>query len=393
MTRDWSRERWRKLYVREPLKQQAWPVLARGLRDYLIRRAEDDGELATSKDELLDALAPKTWEREFVADAIDLLITDGFLVEDEAGIHVRNLPAAQGDDPSPRRTQRVPRTTEPTGGRWAGTTPETRAAAAKTAADARWGKRVASTHPGDASASHPVTHGDACDDASGDASSPRAVSGQDLSSGSLKEPARRDQLDQPDARPHAGTDAYGDAGSDASTHDARDACNRATRAPTNLEAALALTPHDRAKYAIRNEGTAGYLEPEQWPEVKAAVDAYRRATKQPGYATSTWDRDRGIQSVVALFAAEPMLLPSQIYAGIERWVRSSWYQERRDRLDLSSVTIKALRVALGQVEREAEDAERSRERLRRAEASIDRGKSQPETLGSLLPRVATGGTE
>jgi hypothetical protein len=39
--KDWSKERWRKLYLREALEQRLWSVMARGLRDYLIRLAED----------------------------------------------------------------------------------------------------------------------------------------------------------------------------------------------------------------------------------------------------------------------------------------------------------------------------------------------------------------
>jgi hypothetical protein len=43
--KDWSKERWRKVYLREALEQRLWSVMARGLRDYLIRLAEDDGAL------------------------------------------------------------------------------------------------------------------------------------------------------------------------------------------------------------------------------------------------------------------------------------------------------------------------------------------------------------
>ena len=38
--RDWTRERWRKQYVREPLQHRAWPVMARGLRELLNALAE-----------------------------------------------------------------------------------------------------------------------------------------------------------------------------------------------------------------------------------------------------------------------------------------------------------------------------------------------------------------
>jgi hypothetical protein len=97
---DWSRERWRKLYVREPLEQRAWGVCARGLRDYFIRVAEDDGYLAGDVPALLKALNPLDQERELTEAAIRFLLEDGFLVGED-GIRVRNLPAAQGDSIEP----------------------------------------------------------------------------------------------------------------------------------------------------------------------------------------------------------------------------------------------------------------------------------------------------
>ena len=53
--KDWSKERWRKLYLREALDQRPWSVMARGLRDYLIRLAEDDGALIRAADEPVEA--------------------------------------------------------------------------------------------------------------------------------------------------------------------------------------------------------------------------------------------------------------------------------------------------------------------------------------------------
>ncbi|HKO48998.1 MAG TPA: hypothetical protein VJV79_14805 [Polyangiaceae bacterium] len=54
--KDWAKERWRKLYLREALEQRLWSVMARGLRDYLIRVAEDDGALIRDSDEPVEAL-------------------------------------------------------------------------------------------------------------------------------------------------------------------------------------------------------------------------------------------------------------------------------------------------------------------------------------------------
>ena len=47
MTRDWGKEPWRRQYVNESIDDLGRPLLYRGLRDYLIRKArQDDGVLA-----------------------------------------------------------------------------------------------------------------------------------------------------------------------------------------------------------------------------------------------------------------------------------------------------------------------------------------------------------
>jgi len=81
--KDGSKERWRKLYLREALEQRLWSVMARGLRDYLIRLAEDDGALIRDADEpveaLLTVLGAHEEEAELVRGAIELLRRDGFV--------------------------------------------------------------------------------------------------------------------------------------------------------------------------------------------------------------------------------------------------------------------------------------------------------------------------
>lgn len=91
---NWARERWRRLYLREPLEQEAWPWYARGLRNLLIQRAQDDGFVARSVARLRDALRGD----EQLEESVELMLDDGFLVETEEGLYVRNLPAAQLDD-------------------------------------------------------------------------------------------------------------------------------------------------------------------------------------------------------------------------------------------------------------------------------------------------------
>jgi hypothetical protein len=97
--KDWSKERWRKLYLREALEQRLWSVMARGLRDYLIRLADDDGALIRDADDpveaLLTVLGAHDEEAELVRGAIELLRRDGFLGGGARSLTVRNLPVAQ----------------------------------------------------------------------------------------------------------------------------------------------------------------------------------------------------------------------------------------------------------------------------------------------------------
>jgi hypothetical protein len=90
----WHRERWRKLYLREPVDQELMPWQVRGLRDLLIRLAEDDGRVARD----LHALTLRLRAGHELAPHVETLLEDGFLVATEAGVYVRNLPVAQGDE-------------------------------------------------------------------------------------------------------------------------------------------------------------------------------------------------------------------------------------------------------------------------------------------------------
>lgn len=79
--KDWSRERWRKLYIREALEQRRWSVVTRGLRDYLIRLADDDGALIRDSDDpvedLLVVLGTLANEVDLIRAAIRLLRVGG----------------------------------------------------------------------------------------------------------------------------------------------------------------------------------------------------------------------------------------------------------------------------------------------------------------------------
>lgn len=216
MVTDWGRERWRKLYLREPVDQELMAWQARGLRDLLIRLADDDGRVARD----VAALTLRLRAGHELAPHVDALIEDGFLVAQEGGLYVRNLPRAQRSAAARGQQDGAPTPPRATGGgRWANTTPEQRAEAARKAASGRWGPR-----PGDASgdaspdASTHMRHDASTHqgDASGDAFSPRAVSGSLDPSQSVEEEEKREE-ERESAR--AGY-ASGNASGDASTHDA-----------------------------------------------------------------------------------------------------------------------------------------------------------------------------
>lgn len=96
----WDLGGWRKLYRSEPIEQLLWPLLCRGLRDYLIRRAGDDGVLFSSTEDpagdLCQALGARDNERENVRTCVRTFLDDGFLVHRTDGaLVVRNLVFAQ----------------------------------------------------------------------------------------------------------------------------------------------------------------------------------------------------------------------------------------------------------------------------------------------------------
>jgi len=79
---NFDHEGWRPIYKREPVSQRAWTLVTRGLRAYLLGRAEDDGTLlkrCADPSELAAALGVHDDEAELVRDAIDTLLQDGFL--------------------------------------------------------------------------------------------------------------------------------------------------------------------------------------------------------------------------------------------------------------------------------------------------------------------------
>lgn len=78
-----ERESWRKLYVAESAEHRLMSVVARGLRDYLLRIAGDDGTLLAStkdaKQDVLRLLNPTSTEKRLVAEAFEELLRIGYL--------------------------------------------------------------------------------------------------------------------------------------------------------------------------------------------------------------------------------------------------------------------------------------------------------------------------
>lgn len=106
---NFKREPWRKLYLRESLQQRGWSVTTRGLRDYLIRLASDDGTLiGRTKDphhDLSLALGVHRGEHQAIADAITTLLDDGYLRYERGRLFIQRFEEAQHRDKSTNRVR------------------------------------------------------------------------------------------------------------------------------------------------------------------------------------------------------------------------------------------------------------------------------------------------
>lgn len=103
--KNWFRERWRRLFLRESTEQAGeWLLMQRGTQSYCIKMAEDDGTIVRLRgrtniaEVTAVALRAKPKEFELACEAIKGLLDDGFLAIDDDRVFVVNLPAAQGDD-------------------------------------------------------------------------------------------------------------------------------------------------------------------------------------------------------------------------------------------------------------------------------------------------------
>lgn len=101
MATQWWREQWRKLYTKVDAQWLALPVSARGLADELLKYADEEGRLCRSDieggipAEIARILGARRNEYKRIADDIEALTKDTFLVVVDGWLCIRNYVAAQ----------------------------------------------------------------------------------------------------------------------------------------------------------------------------------------------------------------------------------------------------------------------------------------------------------
>ncbi len=112
--KNFERERWRKLFIRENAQQRAiWPLMQRGIRDYCVRLADDDGTLAIvlrcgdPVEAVLSVLGAHPAEQEHARAAVAGLLEDGFLLAEDGRVSVARLAEAQGEGSEPGAFERA----------------------------------------------------------------------------------------------------------------------------------------------------------------------------------------------------------------------------------------------------------------------------------------------
>jgi len=355
--KDWSKERWRKLYLREALEQRLWSVMARGLRDYLIRLAEDDGALIRDAEEpvaaLLTVLGAHDREAELVRGAIELLRRDGFLGGGARSLFVRNLAVAQSWEP--RAT-----TAESALARAA----EVPSPSTSTERVRRHRERlrhspngVAADDDGNAAEAvscnaEPVTSGVTSRVTSG---VPRNVSsgvtasrgsGNLNPSGSFLDSQKDKQLDLLPSSERASAVTSTVTGNVSSSVTSRstgeeDDDEEHLQVPRSREEALKIGVAARSVLVVSQPALATVIEPERWPEVIGVARALARASGISGLRTGRYQRDPGVRALVELYAAGFTQLELERVAQVVP--RQSWWSAQGKPLGLSSLSIEVVR--------------------------------------------------
>ena len=332
--KDWSKERWRKLYLREALDQRLWSVMARGLRDYLIRLAEDDGALIRDADDpleaLLLALGAHAEEAELVRGAIALLRRDGFLSGGARSMFVRNLPAGQTWEPrvatqpaseAPNRASTAARSSNERVRQFRerqrqAATPESSTHASSSQGGTEAAPAVTSGVTGSVTSgvTSPVTSltSSVTETASGGVTFSRG-SRNLKNSESFLDPQREKQTAHPPRSSRARTVTSSVSGSVTSV---TSAVTASVSVPPKTEdeddrSYFLCDSEDSAKASIRERALAVRDQPtlaitshpERWPEVVGVAQAFARASGLPAQCLGEHGSDPGVRSILTLYAA------------------------------------------------------------------------------------------
>jgi hypothetical protein len=342
-SRDWTKERWRKQYIREPLQHRSWPVMARGLRELLNALAEDDGTLVRGAEDpiaaLLRGLSAQEYELELVEAALGLLLREGFLASDDHSIWIPDLPSSQAQRDA--TTPSLERTTAPADARQTSTqrVREFRARQRERNApgvpEPAVSASTGNVAPDEATVSDPVsTVSPAVSPSRGDS---------DLDPSESSEIERKKQ--EPDHPHHlsAARESVSPRSADVSselvsTHWMDEEVSRFSRNP---EHALKLPVHERAAFLRAHPRLADALRPEHWPEVVAVGEAFAEGSGQGKQYLGSYDKDDGVRRVVELLAIG---FPQQGLEYVARTVpKQAWWSASGRRLGLSSLSPEVVR--------------------------------------------------
>jgi hypothetical protein len=356
--KDWSKERWRKLYMREAVEQRLWSVMARGLRDYLIRLADDDGALIRDADDpvgaLLTVLGAHDEESELVCRAIELLRSDGFLDGGARSLRVRNLVVAQSWDTRPPTAVSAPERARA----------ESPSPSSSTERVRRHRDRLREA----ASGALEVAEGNAAEAVSGNAepaisgvtsgvssSVPRNVSsgvtasrgsGNLVSSGSFLESQKDKQTDllSSSERASAVTSAVtGNVSSSVTSPSTgeEEGDDEYLQSPRSREEALKIRIAVRAALVVDQPALAAITQPELWPEVISVAQVFARAAGVAEQRLGRYQKDPGLRRLVELYAAGFTQLELERVAQVVP--RQPWWSADGKRLGLSSLSIEVVR--------------------------------------------------
>jgi hypothetical protein len=344
--RDWSKERWRKQYVREPLQHRTWPVMARGLRELLNALAEDDGLLVRGADDpvqaLLRALHPQEYEAELVEAAIELLLADGFLERDAQSIWIPEVPWAQALKES--------LSSEPNRGEAPAPSADAgRRTSTERVRQFRERQRARNAPEAFQRVSPAVSVG--VSSVSPSVSPSRGNREQDPSQGLDQEKDReKDHLPQESARvadvsPSVSTPPLRSVSPSVSS--ARVSSNQGkdeeevVRIPRDLAEALKMPAQERAAVLRIRPDLARSLCPHRWPEVLAVASAYAEGAGLGAQCVGEYAADDGVRRIVELLAIG---FPVGGLEYVARVVpKQPWWTAGGKRLGLSSLSPEVVR--------------------------------------------------